>query len=112
MSRQLPSIIAALILLFGLFAGTGQSFAVGPSEPVTCSGTSVTLGSVAAELPGCDKGMQYQTCTSDGVCSFLIIRDTVDNWARLVLPAPYPVEVADLVGSHTPPETPPPNILL
>ncbi|WP_119309133.1 hypothetical protein [Cohaesibacter haloalkalitolerans] len=112
MSRQLQSTIAAVILLFGLFAGTGQGSAIGPSNPVSCSEATVALASVAAEVPGCDKAMQHQTCTSDGVCSFLIIKAAVDSWAHLELPAPYPMGIADLVGAHTPPETPPPNFLL
>nr|WP_319516854.1 hypothetical protein [uncultured Cohaesibacter sp.] len=111
MSRRLQSMIAAILLLFGLFAGAGQSFALGHSEPVSCAEATVTLGTVVAEVPGCDQGMFHQTCTSDGVCSYLILKSATNALEARLHTLPYPATVANLTGSRTPPDTPPPIFL-
>nr|WP_319531994.1 hypothetical protein [uncultured Cohaesibacter sp.] len=100
--------IAAILLLFGLFAGAGQSFALGHAEPVSCAEATMKLGTVVAELPGCDQGMLHQTCTSDGVCSFLILKSATNASEARQKTLPHPATIANLTGARTPPETPPP----
>lgn len=111
MSRGMQSVIAVALLLFGLLAGTGQSFALSHADAVPCADATVALGSVTVTVPGCEKGMMHQTCAADGVCSFLIFKDAVGGLEPHPKAILSPVALSSLTGSHTPPDTPPPIVL-
>ena len=111
MYRQMQSILAAVILLFGLFAGAGQTAAFEHLQPVSCSEAALELGAVVAQIPGCGKGMLHQSCASDGVCSFLLLKNAISVLPPLEASLPYPVAFSGLYGSRTPPDTPPPIAL-
>lgn len=100
-----------MILLFGLFAGAGQSLALGHAQTVPCSEASITLGSTAADIPGCDKGMNQQTCAADSGCAFLVLKNVSSVLERFERTKPLPFAIANLVGASTPPDTPPPILL-
>lgn len=73
MSRPLQSFLAAILLMFGLIAGTEQSFAFEHMKAPSCAEATMRLGDLD-DHSGCDDRMQHQTCTSGGVCSFVFYK--------------------------------------
>ncbi|SFO76666.1 hypothetical protein SAMN04488056_112116 [Cohaesibacter marisflavi] len=108
MSRQLRSILVIMLLLFGLYAGTGKTFALDHKQPVSCSEATKISASDGTQLIGCGEEQQYQTCSSDGSFSFFLIKSDLDTHNGPFHIIPYSIVEIDLRGATIPPDTPPP----
>lgn len=108
MSRQLQNIAVIMLLLFGLFAGTGQGFAFEHKQQTSCLDVVVMSVSSDMQQSQCEKDLVVQTCPSDGAFSFFLISPCTQSYRRALKFVPFPDLNANLIGTSIPPASPPP----